>query len=174
MITQGQKMCSIARDPFPLHEREYATDVERVITNLHLCSHHLTIVKFLRPVKFIMYLDALSICHLHLFSSFRCWQGLHQKFQIIFHIAIVTHPTQGYSGIVFLTRCSFECRMVFIIVDVVAPLTEPPVKCGQGPDRLAAWINRLRHFSRIFQVLRVPKNIVDKTRLGYPEKPFFY
>src|SRR5260370_20016222 len=130
MITQGQKMSSIACGPLPFHERKYATDVERIVANFYLCPHHLTIIEFLRPVEFIMHFDALSIRHLHLFSSFRCWQGLHEKLQIILNIAIGTYSAQGYAGIRFLTWRSFESGVVIIIIDVVAPLAESPVKCG--------------------------------------------
>src|SRR5438034_9784185 len=172
-MTQGEKMRSIALDPLSLHERKYATDIERIVTDLHLCPHHITIVEFLRPVKLIMNLDPLSIRYLYLFSSFRRWQRLHEKLQIILNVAIGAHPTQRYSGIVLLAWCPFECRMVFIIVDIVAPLAEPPVKGGQGPDCLAAWINRWRHFSRVFQGFRVSQDVIDKSCLRGPEEPFF-
>src|SRR6266487_1341490 len=130
MITQGQKMRSMTLCPLPCHESEYVADIERIVTNLYLGPHHLTIVKFLRPVEFIMHLDALSIRHLYLFSSFRRWQGLHEKLQVVHNIAIWTHPTQGDAGIIFLTWRSFECGVVIIIVDLIAPLAEPSVKSG--------------------------------------------
>src|SRR6266852_5155171 len=103
MITQGQKMSSIALGPLPFHECKYTTDVERIATNLDLRPHHLAIIKFLRPVEFIMNFDALSIRHLHLFSSFRCWQRLHEKLQVILNIAIGAYTAQGHSGVIFLT-----------------------------------------------------------------------
>src|SRR5258708_37244498 len=130
MITQSQKMCGITWSPLPFHERKDATDVERIVANLHLCPNHLTIIEFLRPVELIMNLDALSIRYLHFFSSFRCWQGLHEKLQIILNVAIGAYPAQDYASIIFLAWRSFECGVVFIIIDVIAPLAESPVKCG--------------------------------------------
>src|SRR5260370_31875800 len=107
MITQCQKMRCVAWGPLPFYERKYATDVERIVTNLHLRPHHLTIVEFLRPVEFIMLywllgssvLKQTNLCLL-----------LSQSYQLSDHeLTVLIHKTgtylfRSYAGITHFFR----------------------------------------------------------------------
>src|SRR3989440_12043505 len=116
MMTQGQKMLSIALSPLALHERVHATDVERIDANLYLRPHYVPIVECLRPVEFIVYLNAPMIMHQQFFSAVRCGHTLEEKFLIVVHLAIGAHPAQDYASVIFLARRPFERCVVIVTV----------------------------------------------------------
>src|SRR5260221_3096894 len=100
-------MRSNTRRPLPLYKSKHMTNIKRIIPNLHFRLDYLGIFKFLRPIVFVMHLNALSICYFYLFPLWSR-QGPHKKLLVIFDFAIRSYSAEDHASLVCLARRLFK------------------------------------------------------------------
>src|SRR6266496_4874148 len=152
-------------DPMVVDVSIDMTDIKGIKTQLHLGSDDSRRGKHIIPIQQIVELNAMIAVDQCRFSR-RTGKGQHPKHIIIANTSMFSWPTQIQSLLPCLARALPQRRVLFLIIDLVGPLTQEAVQVRQLPQRLVLGVDGFGHLSSRFAGLGVSKQIEDKLGIG--------